>query len=100
MGRYKFQWVNTGPDVLAALGVALGVDGDVVEALVARYGARPKDAFIADMWPGLLDIWLSRDHDSLHRLADTIAARNVGDQSIDRSTPGGQSEFLRSCRNT
>lgn len=100
MGRFKFQWVNIEPDVLVALGAELGVDGDVVEALVARYGARPKDAFIAELWPGLVDIWLSRDHDSLRRVADRIAARNVGDQSIDRATPGGQIEFLRSCRNT
>ncbi len=100
MGRYKFRWANLGPDVLAGLADQIGADGDAVEALTSTYGARPKEEFVRDTWPQLIDIWLRRDEDRLRRLAERVASRGVGDQTINRSTETGQAEFLRSCRNT
>lgn len=56
MPRYRFDWNTVDGGVLADL--VAGVGGAVeppVDWLRANYGARPRERFVADLWPNLRD---------------------------------------------
>jgi hypothetical protein len=75
LAKYKFQWSNLPSTLLDALCRDLIVDGDhydSAEALRAAYGARPKDDFIRDAWPTLLQSWLQNGKDSREWIVDAL----------------------------
>jgi hypothetical protein len=99
MPRYRFAWTNFRGGLLKALAVSGGLEGEPAEALRRRYGARPKPAFIQDMWPTLLDAWLPTDHDSRSALAEALREFRLGQLDIDIRGKQGQLDYLRTCRN-
>lgn len=100
MARYKHRWANLPAALLQSLGQHFDISGYPTDQLKAWYGARPKENFISDLWPALIDLWLISDPEALAFVAQSLGSRGVGDQSIDRSSAEGQLRFLRSCRNT
>lgn len=59
------------------------------------YGARPREDFIEDVWPVLMKVWLSSDHDARGSIATSLRERNVGDTSVSDDL-----QYLGTCRNT
>jgi len=95
MPRYRFQWTNLSPELIEQLAAGLKLEGDAVDALIDRYGSRPKPAFLQDAWSILLDIWLSNDPVAAKQLAIALKERSLGDVGIEDDIT-----YLKSCRNT
>jgi len=100
MARYRFQWYNVAPELLAVLGEQFDASEPTAEAIRRAYGARPKLEFVAEQWPVLLESWLPHAPDSLESIVDELQARNVGQPDMRTSTPAERLEYLRTCRNT
>lgn len=98
MPRYRFNWSNLPDEFVAAICDYLGLEGEPREALRATYGARPKDQFIKDTWPLLLEGWLPVD--DVARAAIVVGLRDagLGDLSFDVSAADGQLAYLHTCR--
>ena len=57
MPKYKFRWSNLPCKLVDELREALiEGDGESVELLDELYGTRPKDDFVREAWPVLLEI--------------------------------------------
>jgi hypothetical protein len=95
MPRYRFQWTNLSPELIEKLAAGLKLEGDAVDALIDRYGSRPKPAFLQDAWSILLDSWLSNDPVAAKQLAIALKERSLGDVGIEDDIT-----YLKSCRNT
>ena len=100
MARYRFQWYNVAPELLAELGEQFDASEPPADAIRRAYGARPKLEFVAEQWPVLLESWLPHAPDSLESIVDELQARNVGQPDMRTSTPAERLEYLRTCRNT
>lgn len=100
MPRYKFRWSNLPPVVLEFLCHDLIVDGDDYdpsEALCDVYGARPRDDFVRDAWPTLLETWLKHDKES--RSLIVAALRETRREEGTLTNRGAQLQYLRELRN-
>lgn len=95
MPRFKFKWSNLPADLLRELAWGLGLQGDPVEALQARFGVRPKEDFVKESWPLLLQFWLSGDALARHELVGSLRAKGLG--KADITDPIG---YLKSCNNS
>jgi len=95
MPKFRFQWSNFSSDFLSSLALGLGLQGDFVESLKAKYGQRPKDVFIQDTWSFLLENWLKNDIDSQRSLAKALRRRGLGTTEISDDY-----QYLASCKNT
>lgn len=98
MPRFKFQWNNFSPKLLADLAASCKLEGDPAESLKSKYGARPKDDFIKENLPCLYDGWLasSLDTESIKNIAVALRSRSLGSDSEDQC----DLDYIRSCRNT
>jgi hypothetical protein len=84
MPRYRFDWEKFPGGLLRRLKTKLDLPGgDPAAGLKKVYGARPKEKFVADAWPILLDEWLSRDATARHSVASTLRTLGLGDTSDD-----------------
>lgn len=95
MPRFKFQWSNLPVDLLRELAWGLGLPGDPAEALKTRFGVRPKEDFVKESWPLLLQFWLSGDPVACHELVGALRAKGLG--KTDIADPVG---YLKSCNNS
>lgn len=100
MPRYRFHWSNVPRPVLDALtGPDTPPGSDPVEVLTGRYGARPKAAFVADLWPVLREDWLAFDESARRAVVDALRSRGLGDSGIEVGDRDSDREYLRSVRN-
>ena len=100
MPKYKFQWSNLPSTLLDALRrdpIVDGDDYDSAEALRAAYGARPKDDFIRDAWPTLLQSWLQHEKDSREWIVGMLRETRREDGRLTNRK--AQMEYLRGLRN-
>lgn len=67
------------------------------EALREVYGARPKDEFIREAWPTLLEAWLKRDNSSRDWIVTTLRQTRHEDRTLTKRRD--QLEYLRELRN-
>jgi|LauGreDrversion4_2_1035121.scaffolds.fasta_scaffold209292_2 hypothetical protein len=95
MPRFKFQWSNLPDDLLRELAWGLGLPGDPAVALQTRFGVKPKEEFVKESWPLLLQFWLGDDHAARHELVSALRAKGLGKTEI--ADPIG---YLRSCNNS
>jgi len=96
MPRFKFQWSNIPYELQRQLLPAQeGQVGNLTESLQKAYGARPKDDFIREKWPVLLEYWLKNDALSCDQLASSLRALGLGELSINSNF-----DYLVSCKNT
>jgi hypothetical protein len=100
MPRYRFAWSNLPPQLLKSLGAAHAPDGDPVNALRDRFGARPKPAFVRAAWPTLLKVWLPADSPSRQFVAEKMTSLSMGRNDSNIRSKQAQLDYLRSCRNT
>lgn len=99
MPRYRFSWDNVPSGILATLADAAGGDpSHAVDGLSERYGARPKENFVRELWTTLRDDWLAEDHVSRASVVDQLREAGLGSSVKDR-TPDGEMAFLRGLRN-
>ncbi len=80
MPRYRFQWSNFPPKILAGLCRDLGIDAgdDPATALRSAYGARPDDSFVHETWHSLRDRWLGTDTEARKHVVATLWEAGVG----------------------
>ncbi|TDL03287.1 helicase-related protein [Mycobacterium paragordonae] len=99
MPNYKFKWTNLPPTLLKALLRDLGLPthGDPAAALRANHGARPKEDFIREAWPTLLESWLRVAKDARERVVKAL--RDVRGERGTLKGRDAQMEYLRSRRN-
>jgi hypothetical protein len=95
MPRYRFQWKNHSTRLLQALCQHVSLLGEPAEALITRYGVRPKEEFIRDTWQTLIQYWLGEDKTSSTTIENSLREARLGDLSI-----GSQSDYFASCRNS
>lgn len=95
MPRYRFKWENLPKQLLQALGSGLQLKGEPAQLLSQKYGTRPKESFVQDAWPILLEEWLQTDSVSLGSLAKSLRSRNLGQSGITDDY-----EYLKTCKNT
>jgi hypothetical protein len=96
MPRFRFSWSNIEPSLLAAVVRHLNLRGDnPAEELRVAYGARPRENFVEDSWPVLLNSWLSNDTNAREAIAASLRERGVGNREVTDDTG-----YLGSCRNT
>ena len=94
-----FQWAQVKPPVLKGLALAAGLDHrNAADRLRRRFGAKPTEDFIQEMWPTLRDEWLSRDRPAAKALADALRSRGAGNAAIKLSNHEQRLDYLRSCR--
>jgi hypothetical protein len=93
--KFRFQWNNFPTILLSSLAIGLGLQGDSVESLKAKYGQRPKEVFIQDSWSILLEQWLKQDIESQRSLAKALRRRGLGTVEISDDY-----QYLASCKNT
>ena len=96
MPRFKFQWANL-PDELQ---LSLLPEGErssenTSDALKKAFGARPREEFIRDKWPLLLENWLRKDTQSCELLATSLRSLGLGDPAITSNI-----DYLIGCKNT
>lgn len=97
MPRYRFSWDHIDEDVLRPLALAAGGDGaQPRRTLRDRYGARPKDDFVRDLWPQLRDTWLATDDIARIDVVEQLRTAGLGREPAD----GNDMTYLRSLRNT
>lgn len=97
MPRYRFSWDHIDEDVLRPLAVAAGGDGSQPRrTLRDRYGARPKDDFVRDLWPQLRDTWLATDAAARADVVEQLHDARLGREPADDDAM----TYLRSLRNT
>lgn len=98
MPKYRFKWCNLPSELRDELREALiEGDGDSTGLLAAIYGARPKDEFVREAWPTLLECWLTRDKES--RCAVVLALREARREDGMITNRRAQLEYLRGLRN-
>lgn len=95
MPRFKFRWSNLPADLLRELAWGLGLPGDAAEALQTRFGPRPKEDFVKESWPLLLQFWLSGDEPARQELVGALRAKGLGKTEISDPI-----SYLRSCNNS
>lgn len=100
MARYRFNWENLPSSLLLALKNRLRLEGPPAAALRDVYGARPKERFIADAWPTLLEAWLPREGGARVAIVEQLQARGLGAAGSPAKTTAQQLDYLRSCRNS
>lgn len=96
MPRFKFQWANL-PDELqqSLLPEDQRGSGKASDGLKRAFGARPKEEFIRDQWPVLLENWLRKDAQSCELLASSLRSLGLGDTAI-----ASDIDYLVGCKNT
>lgn len=96
MPRFKFQWANL-PDELqrSLLPEDQRGSANASDDLKKAFGARPKEEFIRDQWPILLENWLRKDAQSCELLASSLRSLGLGDTSITSNI-----DYLVECKNT
>ena len=96
MPRFKFQWANL-PDELQLSLLPEDQRGvsNTSDALKKAFGARPREDFIRDQWPVLLEKWLRKDSQSCELLASSLRSLGLGDNSIASNI-----DYLIGCKNT
>lgn len=100
MPRYRFSWENLPATLVSELADAAKLPSDdACEQLRLRYGARPKDEFVAELWPELREVWLATDDESRNEVVEHLRNEGLGDLSVDPVDPPAQMDYLRSLRN-
>lgn len=96
MPRFKFQWANL-PDELqrGLLPEDQRGSASASDDLKKAFGARPKEEFIRDQWPVLLENWLRKDAQSCELLTSSLRSLGLGDTSITSNI-----DYLVGCKNT
>jgi len=77
----------------------LDLNGPPAAALRDLYGARPKEQFITEAWPTLLEEWLARERKSRVAVVEELRSRGLGAAGVKVKTAAEQVGYLRSCRN-
>lgn len=96
MPRFRFNWSNISSRLLSSLCSHLRLSGDDSAAILrGAFGARPREDFVEQTWPVLLDHWLANDEGACASIAATLRERNVGNTAEPDDLA-----YLRSCRNT
>lgn len=99
MPRYRFSWDHIDEDLLRPLAVAAGGDGSRPRrTLRDRYGARPKEDFVQELWEELRESWLATDQRSRADVVAELKAAGLG-PSATGSVADDDMEYLRSLRN-
>ena len=94
--RFKFQWANLPDELqLSLLPEDQRGSGNVSDELKRAFGARPKEEFVRDQWPVLLENWLRKDAQSCELLASCLRSLGLGDTSIASNI-----DYLVGCKNT
>lgn len=101
MPKYRFSWSNLDHELLVAL-VGQSAEPEVSpdEFLRRSYGARPSEELVRDKWKVLLEHWLAEEPTARAGVVTAMRSRNIGDLSVDVSTPEGSLEYLGGLRNT
>lgn len=100
MPKYKFQWSNIPGDVLRALSSELITNADQydpAQALCDVYGARPKDEFVREAWPTLLDTWVKDDAEARGQIVTALRQTRGEDGTLTKRPD--QLAYLRDLRN-
>ncbi len=100
MPRYKFHWSNLPQPLLGELCDGLGVDAstdDPADALRGRYGARPKEDFVHDAWPILLEDWIGHTTESRQWVIDALHVVCGEEGTLTKHRD--QMTYLRGLRN-
>ena len=96
MPRFRFNWDNLDSSLTTSLCVHLHLPGvNPTAELRSVYGARPREDFVEDVWPVLMQAWLPAAEEALKRISTSLRERNVGDTSVSDDL-----QYVRSCRNT
>lgn len=99
MPKYRFKWCNLPSELRDEFREALiDGDGDSAELLAAIYGARPKEEFVREAWPTLVDSWLSHEKQSRHAVVAAMREARRDDGMITNRK--AQLEYLRGLRNS
>lgn len=94
--RFKFQWANLPDELqLSLLPEDQRGSGNASDELKRAFGARPKEEFIRDQWPVLLENWLKKDAQSCELLASSLRSLGLGDTAI-----ASDIDYLLGCKNT
>jgi hypothetical protein len=99
MPRYRFHWENVDAAVRLRLCGDDVDEQDSVDVLRRRYGARPKERFVAACWPALRDAWLARDDVARAEVVASLRAAGLGDGAMALDGREREQAFLRTCRN-
>lgn len=95
MPRYRFQWENIPSALIAKISAHLELQGELLDAIKSKYGARPKTEFVQDIWKILISEWLDQDTESLRLIAASLRGLGLGDLGIEQDA-----QYVMSCRNT
>jgi ERCC4-related helicase len=99
--RYRFHWSNLPRTLLDRLREDLNFTddsaGDPAGSLCDWYGARPKEDFIHDAWPTLLEAWLGHDGQSRQYVVDDL--REVRGEEGTLTKHRDQMTYLHELRN-
>jgi len=95
MPRYRFQWENIPSALIARISAHLELQGELLDAIKSKYGARPKTEFVQDTWNILITEWLDQDTESLRIIAASLRGLGLGDLGIEQDA-----QYVMSCRNT
>lgn len=72
MPRYRFDWENIDPTLRSLLCPGAADGSSTASLLRARFGARPRTAFVEECWDVLRDDWLVHDHTARHRVVSAL----------------------------
>lgn len=98
MPKYRFRWSFLPSTLVHELWEELIEGGDdAVVALTQVYGARPKEDFIRDAWPILLERWLAHNAESRDKVIRAL--RELRREEAHITNRRAQMEYLRSLRN-
>lgn len=91
----RFSWDNIDSQILRNLSNRVNADTvQPAQAMAGRFGVRPKEDFVKECWPALLEAWLKHDNQSLHVIASDLRKIQLGDTGVVDDF-----QYLQSCRN-
>jgi len=95
MRKSRSSWDNLQARLLRELSDAIDSQcSQPATTLTSKYGARPKEDFVRECWPILLESWLKTDIISLQNIASGLRKIGLGDKELSDDF-----QYLQSCRN-
>jgi hypothetical protein len=79
MSRNGFSWDQLDQAFLGSLANGLLISGDAAVGLENRFGSKPNEDFIREVWAILIDEWLQQDVNACVLIAKALRNRGVGD---------------------